>query len=121
MEQKKRQTYNDGVLLLYHEENQGETGETPVPLLKFFGEMRFQRRTVGIKRFYEAKQFGEEVSELVRIQKREDILAGDIVSIFPSKTQYRVTQIQHIGDVAPPSIDLTLVREEGVHDISAET
>ncbi len=101
MEKKKVQfeTFNDGACSLW----QLDKEEKPVLLL---AGVRFQERTVGIKRNYEAEQNGHTIQKLIRIPRMDFIKVGVFVVI--EGQQYTVLQAQKILDTIPECTDLTL-------------
>ena len=70
--------------------------------------IRFGFRTVGIKRFYEAKVLSNQIDEVVAILPVEDISTMDICII--GEKQYKIIQIQNKYDAAPPCLLLSLER-----------
>ena len=52
----KHQTFNDGVVKIYSVRDESELGEAPEPILTLKCTLRFKRRTVGVKRYWAAKQ-----------------------------------------------------------------
>ena len=106
--------FNDGVVSVFSVENLAEAGETPeetlaaAPKLK----LRYHRRTVGVKRHYEALQAAERVDLLIRVPFRPDVSTDDIAIPTEDGQQYCITLIQRIEGVIPPVIDLTLRRVE---------
>ena len=70
--------------------------------------IRFGFRTVGIKRFYEAKVLSNQIDEVVAILPVEDISTMDICII--GEKQYKIIQIQNKYDETPPCLVLSLER-----------
>ena len=71
--------------------------------------IRFGFRTVGIKRFYEAKVLSNQIDEVVAILPVEDIISAMDICIIGEK-QYKIIQIQNKYDAAPPCLLLSLER-----------
>lgn len=94
------ETYNDGILTICKTERGREIVKDR------YSGIRFGIRTVGIKRFYEAKVNSNEIDKLVSIQRLPDIDRKDIILI--DDEQYRIEQIQEKRDVKPPSLYLSL-------------
>lgn len=93
------ETFNDGLLTVC--EVSGRT------ILKTKREgIRFGNRTVGVKRFWEAKVAGSEISCLVAVPEQPGIEWGDI--ILQNNRQYRISQIQRKFDTRPPCLYLSL-------------
>ena len=93
------ENFNDGVCALW----QLDKNKKPTLLL---GNVRFQERTVGIKRNFEAEQAGHTVQKLIRIPRMDFIKPGVFVVI--GGQQYTVLQAQKIFDTIPECMDLTL-------------
>ena len=70
--------------------------------------IRFGFRTVGIKRFYEAKVLSNQIDEVVAILPVEDISTMDICII--GEKRYKIIQIQNKYDATPPCLLLSLER-----------
>ena len=105
------QTFNDGVCRICLTENAGGKGNMPVYVLKEkAGRVPFERRTVGIKRYYEAKKEDAEVELLIRIPAAFDVSTKDICMI--GGEQYGIQQVQEVRDVMPQAKDITLKRME---------
>lgn len=110
--------FNDGVASVYGVENLAEAGETPTETLAAQPKikLRYHRRTVGVKRHYEALQAAERVDLLIRVPFRPDVSTDDIAIPTEDGRQYRITLIQRIEGVFPPVMDLTLRRVEHEYD-----
>ena len=93
------ENFNDGVCALW------KLDKTKKPTL-LLGNVRFQERTVGIKRNFEAEQAGHTVQKLIRIPRMDFIKPGVFVVI--EDQQYTVLQAQKILDTIPECMDLTL-------------
>lgn len=93
------ENFNDGVCALW------QLDKTKKPTL-LLGNVRFQERTVGIKRNFEAEQAGHTVQKLIRIPRMDFIKPGVFVVI--EGQQYTVLQAQNIYDTIPECTDLTL-------------
>ena len=106
--------FNDGLVSVYDTQNLAAAGDTPeetleaVPKIK----LRYHRRTVGVKRHYEAMQASERVDLLIRVPYRPTVTTGDIAIPTDDGKQYRITLIQRIEGISPPVMDLTLRRVE---------
>lgn len=103
---KTNQTFNDGVVSVYSLGNIASAGDMPKDGLTFKVRLRYKERTVGISRFWTAKQEQAEIELLLRVQERRDINTKD-VAIVGGK-QYKIVQVQHIEDL--PVMDLSLER-----------
>lgn len=68
--------------------------------------VRFGYRTVGIKRFYEAKVLSSQIDEVVAILPIDNISTMDVCMI--RGMQYKIVQIQNKYDQTPPCMFLSL-------------
>lgn len=109
MQQRKIQTFNDGILSL----NTIAEDDT-ISLVQ--GGIRFDNRTVGAKRFFEAYEFQRRADKVVRVPPTAEPLSNDIVII--EGTQYNILQVQKIKDTMPECWQLTLeeIREGRYHE-----
>lgn len=100
------QAFNDGVLAVYAVDRDGDGNES---LRVKHRLLRYDERTVGLSRFYKAKQENVEISLVLRIQRHEDISTQD-VAVLATGRQYSIRQVQYPKDVAPPCCDMSLER-----------
>ena len=111
------QTFNDGVCAIYEIGNIAEAGNKPKEGLKTkISRAPYERRKVGITRFYTAKQANVKVEDVLRIPYNDQISTQDVCMI--GEIQFAIKQVQHIYDTMPKSTDLTLQRLEDVYDIA---
>ena len=110
----KTQTYNDGVVAIYDVDNAAEEGNLPQESLVFKERLRYEERTVGMRRHYAAMQAGVKVENVLRCPRRDNVSTQDIAVPNDGK-QYAIRQIQFPHDVAPASMDLTLELAEKVY------
>ncbi|MBR1724779.1 MAG: hypothetical protein IJ723_07170 [Ruminococcus sp.] len=107
--QRKIQTFNDGILSL----NTIAEDDT-ISLVQ--GGIRFDNRTVGSKRFFEAYEFQRRADKVVRIPLIAEPLSNDIVII--EDKQFNILQVQKIKDTMPECWQLTLeVIKEGRYHV----
>lgn len=83
------QTYNDGVVRIYSVENIAEPGRTPKKGIQYKCDLRYSERTVGLNRFWTAKQAQVEIDLLLRVQKLRDVSTQDI-AIPNDGNQYKI-------------------------------
>lgn len=115
---RKMQTFNDGVCDLYSTENVAGAGSLPVKkLVHKEGPLRYEERTVGVTRHYQALQHAETLTMILRVPRREGISALD-VCIPRDGLQYEIKQVQHPADVVPPVCDLALERVVDTYDFA---
>lgn len=105
------ETFGDGLLSVF------EADERKLTAVKA-KRIRFGNRTVGIKRYWEAKTAGNRITRMVSIPlevlKKAKIYADDIV-ILDSEAepgivsgQYKIVQVQLKYDSRPPAAYLSL-------------
>lgn len=107
MLQSKAQAFNDGVVKIYEVANISQPGEMPTEGLTLKKTLRYKERTVGLTRFWTAKQANVNVKYVLRCQRQRDTSAQDVAVPNDGK-QYRIVQIQYPEDIDPPVMDLTL-------------
>lgn len=105
------ETFGDGLLSVC------ETDERCLISTKV-SQVRFGNRIVGVKRYWEAKTVGDEISCMVSIPLEllniASISTGDVVILESRKEpensagQYRIVQIQPKYDAMPPALYLSL-------------
>ncbi len=71
-------------------------------------DIRFGFRTVGYKRFYDAKVLSSQIDETVVIPYGRKVTTLDVCII--RKKQYRIIQVQRKFDASPPCLLLSLER-----------
>ena len=105
------QDFNDGIVRIYSVQDVASPGYAPVERADFKVLLPYAERVVGIRRYYEAKQNQTRVERVLRVQD-----TGLVSNLDQAQTEdlvtYRVDLVQHVPDVWPPSVDLTLVRYE---------
>ena len=110
------ETFNDGIIKIYTVTNISKPGDRPKDGLSIKYSLRFDYRTIGIKRNFEAMQAQVEINEMIAVQMHRDISTQDVVMINNDDTQYKITQVQHKKDTLPPTSLLTLTRLEAKYD-----
>ena len=109
------QTFNDGVCSINCVKNVAEPGDKPREGLETkYGRIPFERRKVGLQRFYQAMQADVQITDLIRIPYQMNISTNDVCVI--KDRQYLIKQVQAIKDTLPASTDLTLERLEVDYD-----
>ena len=103
-----RQPVNDGVVRIYSTVNVSESGEYPDMQPVHKETLRYKERTVGIKRFMEAKQANADVKYVLRVPLRRSVSALDI-AVPNDGERYEIFQVQYTEDISPPAMDLTLI------------
>ena len=110
-EHKVSQDFNDGVVRIYTETDEAAPGYAPVTTLTFKVLLPYAERAVGIRRYYDAKQNQTRVERVIRVQDTGMVSNLD-TAVTEDLSSYRIDLVQHVPDVWPPSVDLTLVTYE---------
>ena len=95
--------------------DESELGEAPEPILTLKCTLRFKRRTVGVKRYWAAKQENAQADQLIRVAGLASVSTQDIAVV--DGVQYRILQVQFPEDAQTPVMDLTLERVEQVYAV----
>lgn len=106
MIKKKVPTFNDGVVKLYIVDNIAEPGDRPKEALRLLCARRYHERTVGVHRYTALGQTGVRVDKVIRVP-RVDVSIQEVAVLSDGK-QYRIRQVQHPEDIAPPVTELSL-------------
>lgn len=101
MRQEKYEAFDDGIAQICEVSNR-KIIRTKLP------SIRYGLRTVGIKRFYEAKVASDSIDLLVSIPMNKIIKRSDMILI--GEEQYKIIQVQPKYDARPPCIYLALER-----------
>ncbi len=110
------QTFNDGVVNIYLLKNIAKSGDLPKDGLNFkIGPLHYQEKTVGMSRYWTAKQANTKVSQLLRVPRFQSVNTDD-VAIPNDGSQYKIVQIQYPENVYPPVMDLSLERVDVNYD-----
>lgn len=103
------QTFNDGFCHIYSVTNKAEPGNKPVNSLEVKESLRYDERTVGISRYWQAMQNDAKVDRVLRMPRRETVSNQDIC-IPNDGFQYKILQVQYPKDPKPQCMDLSLQR-----------
>lgn len=106
MLQPKAQTFNDGVVKIYTVTNSAAPGKKPVINLTLKETLRYHERTVGITRYFAAKQANVKIDYVLRVPRQRNVSAQD--GAIPNDGQlYNIELVQYPED-NPHVMDLTL-------------
>lgn len=109
------QTYNDGICRIAALENIATPGNQPREGLRVRADrVPYERRRVGVQRFYSARQENTEIEMVIRIPGAFPVSTQDICII--DNRQYGIYQAQDALDIIPPAKDLSLRRLEEHYD-----
>ena len=93
------EVFNDGLCSFREIDDDGNAGQEKEAL-------RFQERTVGIKRYYEAMTAKVQIDRLIRVPMCPWITSEYLVVI--DGQVYEIKQVQKINDTAPKTNDISL-------------
>lgn len=103
--------FNDGICDICRIHNIAEPGEQPRDgLFRVYAAVRYAERVVGYRRYYTAMQTNVRIDFVLRMLRLDDVRVFDVVTI--GDEQYRIEQIQHVPDLRPCVMDLSLHRLE---------
>lgn len=111
---------DSGELAIWRGSNSAPAGSMPVLKYKVVCQSNYADRTIGVTRYYTAKQHDGRADVMVRIKRvynvRED---SDLVTLAPYSHEdteaYRILQLQQVTDEdGLPATDLTLERNDGI-------
>lgn len=99
-------SFNDGIAEIFDVKNNAESGNTPRESLSLKAKLRFYENTVGMARFYEAKQAKVDIKRVITTPLIKTVTTQDVVII--NGREYKIAQKQERSDTRPPSMLLTL-------------
>ena len=92
--------FGAGVMYLY------ETDDNDKIIENSKKAFRFGNRTIGVKRYYSARQNDIELKKVIHIHRNLDIVT-DMAAVIDN-TRYKIEQVQHYADTNPPVTVLSL-------------
>ncbi len=101
------QSFNDGLVHICTVEDVARVGRQPKKSLHPRCTLRYEERSLGIQRYYSAKQANVQISRVIRVPKGPEISTLD-AAITHDGRQYSITMVQAVANVYPPCYDLTL-------------
>ena len=105
------QSYNDGVVTIYSVADVAQPGYQPQIELTEKIKLRYEERSMGLQRYYQAMQNQVQIERVLRVQRTNEITSQD-VAIPEDNTKYKIYMVQAVSDVYPPSVDITLSKFE---------
>ena len=104
-------TFNDGICTIHCTDDDGNAGDV-------VAKVRFQKRTIGVTRFYEAMTAKVQLDKLIRIPLQPWLTTEYFIVI--GAEVYEIKQAQEIMDTMPKASDvsLKLTRQRRVYDAS---
>lgn len=103
------QNFNDGEITIYLAEDNAQPGYYPQISLSKKVKLRYEKRSLGIQRYYSAKQNRIEVKRVVRVPQYPGVTNQDVAQTEDG-TYYRIDHVSAVVDVYPPCMDLTLAK-----------
>lgn len=103
------QNFNDGKITIYNAEDNAQPGYYPQISLSPKVKLPYEKRSLGIHRYYTASQNRTEIKRVVRVPNRPDVTNQDVAQTEDG-TYYRIDLVQDVVDVYPPCMDLTLAK-----------
>ncbi|MCD7730465.1 MAG: hypothetical protein LUI05_03090 [Oscillospiraceae bacterium] len=118
MKNVKHLNFNDGVISIYAVKNTAEDGERPNEVLSLKRKARYENRSVGINRYYEAMQNNIKIAKVVVIPFYGGVDPLDVVIFCGDEgRQYRIEQVQQHTDTKPYTVRLSLSLLEQGYDM----
>lgn len=110
---------DEGIVTVLRRENISGTGDMPKKQEKEVYRSFYGERTVGISRFYSARQTNDRVDLLIRVIQPPvsvKIHADDVCELSADGMRYRIVQVQNLRDedAGQDVCDLTLEMIDGV-------
>lgn len=93
------ETFNDGICYFHEIDEDGNAGN-------ILESIRFQKRTIGIRRYYEAMTVKVQIDKLIRIPYRT-WLTTEYLAVIEGQV-YEIKQVQDIQDTLPKCNDVSL-------------
>ena len=114
------QSFNSGVVRIFSVKDCSDPGTKPHPVPdEMKAEVRYDERSLGIRRYFTALENQVQVDRVIRIPKAADISSQDI-AITQDGKRYRIDLVQQTSGVYPPCLDLTLTRIEQNYEVHHE-
>lgn len=98
----KFEEFNDGIMNLYSENENGKL------VRKFEDDLRFGEENVSIQRHYAAQAADQQVDKVIHVPLLEIFEAHDVVVI--GEEQFDVDKVDNLKSNQPPTTKLTLIK-----------
>lgn len=110
---------DNGLAHFMHPAQENGTGNIPPSSGPVYLSAWYGTRTVGIHRFFEARQAGQRIDRMIRILRpaeEEMVWADDVCTLGDSAQRYRVVQAQELTDEESGEevMDISLERMAGI-------
>lgn len=112
------QQFNDGIVNIYSVENIAAPGNMPKKKIVQPAKeknLRYEERTVGMSRFWTAKQEQAQIEQLIRVPRINSVTIHDVAIL--NGQQYDIIQVQYPKGTEPSCMDLSLERLEVAYEI----
>lgn len=103
------QNFNGGEITIYRAKDNAQPGYYPRISLSKKVKLRYEKRSLGIHRYYSGSQNRTEIKRVVRVPMHPNVTNQDVAQTEDG-TYYRIDLVQDVVDVYPPSMDLTLAK-----------
>lgn len=113
------QPFTSGIVTIYSEQNVAPPGYLPQVQLIEKVTLRYEERSLGLQRYFNAQQNQVQVERVIRCPRYAGVTNQDVAKTEDG-TRYRIDMVQAVMDVYPPCMDLTLARYEQAPDGEAE-
>ena len=113
------QPFTSGIVTIYGEQNVAPPGYLPQVQLTEKAILRYEERSLGLQRYFNAQQNQIQIERVIRCPRRPGITNQDVAETEDG-ARYRINMVQAGMDVYPPCMDLTLARYEQVSSGEAE-
>lgn len=113
------QPLTSGIVTIYGEKNIALPGYLPQVQLTEKVTLRYEERSLGLQRYFNAQQNQVQVERVIRCPRYASVTNQDVAETEDG-TRYRIDMVQAVMDVYPPCMDMTLARYEQVPDGEAE-
>lgn len=107
-------TFGDGIAQICGIINEAEEGDRPKEKLIVKERLRFENRTVGLQRFFDAAQEKITISRVISLPLIPSVSTQDVVVI--EGNQYEIKMKQEKFDTRPASMLLTLSDVEEIYE-----
>ena len=113
------QSFTSGIVTIYSEKNIALPGYLPQEQLDKKVTLRYEERSLGLQRYFNAQQNQVQVERVIRCPRYAGVTNQDVAETEDG-TRYRIDMVQAVMDAYPPCMDLTLARYEQVPNGEAE-
>lgn len=104
------QSFNDGKVTVYGVVDSSQPGYKPVETLTPKAPpFNYAERSLGVNRYYSAKQNQIELERVIRIPMSNIEISNQDIAETEDGVKYRIDLVQTVLNVYPRSLDLTLV------------